>query len=300
MRRLLVTGATGFVGSHLLYRARFHWKVYGTFKTNRNAPPWAEALHFDLAKDNPSILLETASPDRVVHTAAIARTDDCHQDPDAAYHVNVRGTEKLAAACAARQISLIFLSSDMVFDGKNPPFSEESTPNPQTVYGKTKLEAEEAVRTKSPDATIIRANLVYGHGIGWGSSFSEHILNTLEKDGTVTLFEDQFRSPISVRNLVNALLEIVENPPRRLLHVSGPDRISRHQFGRTLARIIGVDPERVQANRLADHRSVIPYPVDTSFDINLAKSIINTRLLGIEEGLELEYSKLVDEWIGKV
>jgi dTDP-4-dehydrorhamnose reductase len=300
MRRLLVTGATGFVGSHLLYRARFHWKVYGTFKTNRNAPPWAETMCFDLATDNPSMLLETASPDRVVHTAAIARTAACHQDPDTALLVNTKGTERLAAACAARQIPLIFLSTDMVFDGENPPFSEESIPNPQTVYGKTKLEAEEAVRDKSPDATIVRSNLVYGHGIGWGSSFSEHILEDLEKDGSVMLFEDQYRSPISVRNLVNALLEIIENPPRRLLHVSGPERVSRHQFGSKLARIMGISPERVQPNKLADRRTDIQYPVDTSFDINLATSILNTRLLGIEEGLELEYKTLVDEWIGKV
>ena len=299
MRRLLVTGATGFIGSHLVYRARFHWKVYGTFHSNRNAPPWSETLHFDLASDNPSVLLETTYPDRVIHTSAIARTEACQKDPDLAYRINVKGAERLAAACVSRHIPFIFLSTDMVFDGENPPYSETSTPNPQTVYGRTKLEAEEAIRAKLHDASIIRTNLVYGHGVGWGSSFSEMILNTLEKDSSIKLFEDQYRSPISVRNLVDVLMEMIENPPRKLVHVSGPDRVSRLDFGRTLARVMGIDPDNVQGNSIVDHESDIKYPVDTTFDIHLAKNTVNTRLLGIEEGLELEYSTLVDEWIGK-
>lgn len=294
-----MTGATGFIGSHLVYRARFHWKVYGTFCSNRNAPPWSEALHFDLTTDNPSVLLETTYPDRVIHTAAMARTEACNQDADAAHRVNATGTERLAGACASRHIPFILLSTDMVFDGKNPPYSEVSTPNPETVYGQTKLAAEETVCDKLQDATIVRTNLVYGHGVGWGTSFSEHILNTLEKDGSMKLFEDQYRSPISVRNLVDVLMEMIENPPQRLIHISGPDRVNRLQFGRTLARINGMDPDSIQGNRMADLKSDIVYPVDTSYDISVARSMLNTRLLGVEEGLELEYGTLVDEWIGK-
>ena len=280
-------------------RARAHWTVYGTFNSSRNVPPWGETIHFDLATDNPSVLLETASPDRVIHTAALARTEACHRDPNAAHRVNVIGAERLAAACAARQIPFILLSTDMVFDGKNPPYSEESIPNPQTVYGRTKLAAEDAVRSRHPTAAIVRTNLVYGHGIGWGTSFSEWIRHSLKESGSITLFADQYRSPISVRNLVDALLELSENPARRLLHISGPDRVSRYQFGQALARVLGIDPENVQANRLADHPSDVEYPIDTSYDITTAKSIINTELLGIESGLELEYITPAEEWIGK-
>jgi len=299
MRRLLITGATGFVGSHLAYRARHHWRVYGTFLSHRNHPPWIEAIRFDLAKDNPSILLDTMNPDRVVHAAAIARTEACHLDPEKAHQVNVKGSERLASACATHKIPFIFLSTDMVFDGTNPPYSESSPPNPQTHYGKTKLAAEEAVRTKHPTATIVRSNLVYGHGLGWSTSFSEYILNTLKKDGKVTLFEDQYRSPISVRNLSDVLLEIVENPLKKLIHISGPDRLSRLEFGRKLAEFKGIDPQNIQGNRMADHSLDIPFPLDTSFDIGLAKTLINTKLLGIQSGLELEYLTEVEEWIGK-
>jgi dTDP-4-dehydrorhamnose reductase len=299
MRRLLVTGATGFIGSHLVYRARLHWRVYGTFHTQQNAPSGVEMIPFDLAKDNPSILLETADVSRVVHTAAIARTEDCHRDPERAHQVNVKGTERLAAACAARKIPFFFLSTDMVFDGTNPPYSEESTPNPQTVYGQTKLEAEGAILKRIPDVTIIRANLVYGKGLGFSTSHSQIVLHTLENQGSVTLFEDQFRSPVSVRNLTNVLMEMLEDPPCRLIHISGPDRVSRVEFGRAVAKSNDIDPNKVHGNRMADHPSEITYPVDTSFDISLATSSINTRLLGVDEGLNLEYRTEAEEWIGK-
>jgi dTDP-4-dehydrorhamnose reductase len=299
MRRLLITGATGFVGSHLAYRARHHWRVYGTFYSHKNPPPWIEAIRFDLTKDNPSLLLNTINPDRVVHAAAIARTEACHRDPETAHQVNVKGSERLATACATRKIPFIFLSTDMVFDGTNPPYSESSFPNPQTHYGQTKLAAEEAIQAKLPTATIVRSNLVYGHGLGWSTSFSDYILSTLKKDGKVVLFEDQYRSPISVRNLSDALLEIVENPLKKLIHLSGPDRISRLDFGRKLAVTKGIDPQNIQANRMADSSLNIPFPVDTSFDISLAKTSINTKLLGIQDGLELEYNTSVEEWIGK-
>lgn len=273
--------------------------MYGTFNSNRHLLPWGDTVHFDLAIDNPSVLLETTSPDRVIHTAAIARTEACHRDPEAAHRVNVIGTEKLAAACGARRIPLIFLSTDMVFNGKNPPYAEQALPNPETVYGRTKLAAEEAVRARHPDATIVRANLVYGHGIGWGTSFSEWIRISLKKNGSIELFEDQYRSPISVRNLVDVLLEMCESPPRRLLHVSGPDRVSRRHFGQALARTLGIDPDTIRANRLQDHPSDIEYPIDTSYDIALARSTIKTELLGIEPGLELEYVTSAEAWIGK-
>jgi dTDP-4-dehydrorhamnose reductase len=300
MRRILITGATGFIGSHLAYRSRHLWTVYGTFHSHRNTPPWIQAIPFDLAVDNPSVLLDTMYPDRVVHTAAISKTEACHRDPDAAIRVNVRGSERLAAACATRKIPLIFISTDMVFDGVNPPYSETSIPNPQTHYGKSKLAAEEAVRAKIPDATIIRSNLVYGRGLGWGTSFSEHIIASLKKEGSVTLFEDQYRSPISVRNLADVLLEMVENPANKLLHISGPDRISRLEFGKRLAEVKGLESQNIKGNRMADLPLEIPFPADTSFDISLAKSLINTRLLGIEDGLRLEYITKVEEWIGKV
>ena len=299
MRRLLVTGATGFVGSHLLYRARHHWKACGTFCNNRNTPSWVDTVHFDLARDNPSLLLDTASPSRVVHTAALARTEACHHDPESAHQVNVTGTERLAAACVVRNIPFIFLSTDMVFDGQDPPYSEISKPNPQTEYGKSKLAAEKAVLARDPSSTIVRTNLVYGKGLGWSTSFSGNVLKTLEKEGTIALFEDQFRSPISVRNLVDVLLEMVENPPGKLFHVSGSDRVSRLEFGRALARVNGLDPDMVTGNRMADHDSDIPYPKDTSFDISLATSSFNTRLLAIDEGLQLEYQTQLEQWTGK-
>ncbi len=299
MRRLLVTGATGFVGSHLLYRARHYWKACGTFCSNRNTPSWTDTIHFDLSKDNPSLLLDTVNPSRVVHTAAMARTEACQQDPELAHMVNVTGSERLASACAVRNIPFIFLSTDMVFDGQDPPYSETSETNPQTDYGKSKLAAEEAVLARNASATIVRTNLVYGKGLGWSTSFSRNVLMTLEKEGSVALFEDQFRSPISVRNLTDLLLEMVENPPGKLLHVSGSDRVNRLEFGRALAGINGLNPDKVTGNRMADHDSDIPYPQDTSFDISLAKSLFNTRLLGIDEGLLLEYQTQPEQWIGR-
>ena len=116
-------------------------------------------------------MIERLQPDAVVNVAAIADIDFVEREQDLAHQVNVTGARNIADSCARRGIRYVFFSSDAVFDGEGGPYREEDAPNPVNYYGKTKLEAEQAVLTAHPAAAVIRISLVLGYPVTSGNSF---------------------------------------------------------------------------------------------------------------------------------
>ena len=143
--RLLVTGASGFLGARLVLEARRRgWFAFGASRS-----PWEEdgAVQADLARRGEGErLLEEVRPEAVIHGAAMSRIPDCEKDPELAARVNRDGTGELARAAARRDLPFLYVSTDHVFDGNSAPYGPEDPPSPVSVYGRTKVEGEEAVR----------------------------------------------------------------------------------------------------------------------------------------------------------
>ena len=150
--RAIVTGAAGLIGQYLVKTA------------SRWAPGWAvqglSRAELELT-DTPNLeaRIHALKPDLLIHCAALSRTKDCEQNPDEARRINVEATAHLAQL--SRDIPFIFLSSGEVFDGKTGWYGEADEPNPINVYGKTKLEAEQAV-LQNPRHTVVRIVLTAG------------------------------------------------------------------------------------------------------------------------------------------
>ena len=153
MRTILVTGASGFVGSRVVSRWRNEYVVL--------APTRAELDITDSKSVNSYFMLNY--PDVVVHLAAISNTGYCEQNPDESYRVNVESVCNLAAACARNGVKLVFFSSDQVYNGnyESGPLSEDVEVRPETVYGRHKLEAEQRALELCPAAVALRASWMY-------------------------------------------------------------------------------------------------------------------------------------------
>ncbi len=287
MKRLLVTGGSGLLGGHVMALAREKWQVFGTVYKNAFQMDGVEAVLMDLG-DEASIqhAIEYTQPDAVIHTAAIRNIDFCETHPQKAFHINTSGTEIIAEAAARDSFRLIFVSSDMVFDGKKGMYSEKDSTNPINRYGSSKLTAEKFIITLCENYVIARSALIYGKSVTNSNSCSEELLNMWALGKPASLFTDQFRTPVLVNDLAEALLELAGNEYSGILHLGGAEKISRFAFGKKLAEIKGMPAHLCSPAVMADISFTGDRPVDVSLNIDLARDILTANLKSCTQGLK--------------
>jgi dTDP-4-dehydrorhamnose reductase len=294
MHPILITGASGFLGCYLCRTSPTKQSTTALFEHHAipSLPIYSESL--DLC-DGPRLLnfIKGLKPELIIHAAANSNLDDCEKRPDEARRLNVESTRLLAEFAGREHIRLIFVSSDMVFDGQRGMYREDDTVRPISFYGQTKVEAENMVRDLCPDHVIVRTALIYGRPQYGGTSFSHWLENRLRQGVASPLFYDQFRTPIWVHDLAEAIWHLANSPFVGTIHLAGDNRIDRYQFGLELCRLTGYDSSLLQRVSMNDVASPAPRPVDVSLATDLARTVLHRRLLNTVEGL----AKMVSEAI---
>ena len=274
MKRLLVTGASGFLGWNLCRRLKSKYRIIGTVWAHEVAEPGVTIVRVDLTRpDETRLLMAKFCPDAVIHAAAMALPDACEQYPDAARRINVEAAVDLARLCAGSGIPFVFTSTDMVFDGRHPPYSEDASVAPVNVYGRQKAEAEQRIMEVHPRATVCRLALMFGNGGPCGRSFIQPWLESLKQGQPLKLFTDEFRTPVSAAAAVAGLALALEQSVRGVLHLGGAERMSRFEFGALLARTFDCGTEHILAVRQADVPMAAARPRDVSFDSRRALAL---------------------------
>ncbi|MEO0457436.1 MAG: NAD(P)-dependent oxidoreductase [Cyanobacteria bacterium P01_A01_bin.114] len=263
--RLLVTGASGFLGWHLCHQACDRYQVLGTYFTQSISSPRFTTEPLDLT-DTATLQtrLEKLRPDAVIHTAAQSKPNTCQQHPAESYRINVAASEQLAYFCAQAAISLVFTSTDLVFDGQHAPYSETDTPQPVNLYGAQKVEAEQRILAAHPEAVVCRMPLMFGAATPTAQSFLQGCLSTLQTGKTLSLFTDEFRTPVSATDAAAGLLLAVTHPGSGIWHLGGPERLSRYEFGQRLVEQWKLNPICLKACRQADVPMAAPRPADVA------------------------------------
>ena len=271
---MLITGGSGYLGGELARCAReLDWDAVGTHLTHPTA---------DVALDvrdaaGVGRLVGELAPAAIVHTAYL-------QGGEAMRAVNVDGAAHVAAAAALAGARLVHLSTDVVFDGEaRRPYREEDATGPVTGYGQSKLEAERAVIDADPGALIVRTSLIYG-----GRTPSPHermVAEALSGERDVTFFEDEYRSPVAVGDLAAALLELCETEAAGVLHVAGPEPLTRLAIARAIASAAREDPARLRAGRSADQP--VRRPRYCALDSSRAYGMLRMRVRTVGEVLGL-------------
>lgn len=301
-RALLVLGGSGFLGVHLVEAALGTggpWeRVVFASRSPETAPLSAEAAAaargeaLDLVADEAlEGLLERIDPGWVISAAAMARAADCERDPEAALRTNRDLPRRLGVWAAPREVRVLAISTDLVFGARPAPaggFREEDAPGPLSRYGESKLAGEEELLRVWPRALIARLPLLYGDSRGRGAGATDQVLAAWARGETPTLFTDEWRTPVEVRDAAEALLSLVPGEAGGRVHLGGPERITRAELGRRLASRIGALGRPSGALREAPRKHApgeAPRAADTSLADGRARQLLGRSLLGVEAGL---------------
>jgi dTDP-4-dehydrorhamnose reductase len=173
----------------------------------------AQRPELDLeSADSIERIVAAVQPKAIVNAAAYTAVDKAESDPERAFSINRDGAARLAAAAAKFRIPFVHVSTDYVFDGRKPsPYLEEDVPYPLSIYGRSKLEGELAVRNAYADAIIIRTSWVFSP---FGQNFVKTMLRLAETNEAVKVVNDQRGSPTAAQDLAETIVAILEASAR--------------------------------------------------------------------------------------
>jgi dTDP-4-dehydrorhamnose reductase len=214
--RILLTGANGQLGHELQ-------KVLAG-----DVLLFDDQRHFELTDLNLTQKIIEQCPETIIHAAAYTDVDGCERDPDAAFQVNAQGTRFVAEAAAKIGASLVFISTDYVFDGmKSEPYIENDPVNPLNAYGRSKLQGEEAAFSACPESLVVRTSWLYGvHR----KNFVKTILQLAAKQPEIRVVSDQQGSPTYARELAAVIAGLLRQGVRGIVHAGGEGSCSWHEF----------------------------------------------------------------------
>lgn len=253
--RAVVIGGSGQIGSWLLrtLAERGHEAV-GTYAT----VPFDGLVPLDASHLAESAeWLRAQNPDVVFYPAGFTWVDGCERDPNRARSANVEQPLNLARAAAEVGARFVSFSTDYVFDGAAGPYAETDPPNPLSVYGRAKLEGEQALG----DACLnLRTTWVYGPE-RQGKNFAYQLARALREKGELLCPSDQFSTPSYGPDVALAAVLLAERGEAGIVHVAGPDFMGRVEFARALATAFGLDPAGIIGRPTAELGQGAPRPL---------------------------------------
>jgi len=270
MKKLLITGASGFLGWNLCKLAKKEWDVYGTYFSHNLEIPGTKLVKLDLTDfTEVKRVFREIQPAAVIHTAAQSQPNYCQTHVQESLLINVTASLNIAELCADNLIPYIFTSTDLVFDGLKGFYQETDSVNPVNIYGEHKAMAEVEILKRYPQAAICRMPLMFGNATPTATSFLQSFIKTLREGKELKLFTDEFRTPVNGKIAAEGLLLALEKV-KGIIHLGGKEKISRYDFGRLLVEVFEIPNPKIQASLQKDVKMTAPRPSDVSLDSSKA------------------------------
>ncbi len=264
---LWITGTGGFLGAYMAQAALKQWAGWKVVCLSHAILDLTDFHAVDAA-------FAAATPQAIIHCAALSKTTDCERRPDAARRVNVDATWHLAQQAEA--IPFLYLSTDLVFDGRTGNYDESAPVNPLHVYGETKAEAERLV-LQNPRHFVVRTSLNAGTSGPGDRSFSESLRHQWEQGQESVLFTDEYRTPIAAIETARGICALFAMGSPGLYHLAGSERLSRFDIGQLLARQWAHLRPRIRAASLKEYTGPAR-AADTSLNCMKAQAWLPFRL----------------------
>jgi len=280
--RILLTGGNGQLGQELLEAATAAGHaVRSTTRADCDVT----------SPESVRQVIEEAEPEVLVNCAAWNKVDAAESQNDDAFRVNALGPRVLAGLCAARQVLLVHLSSDYVFDGSaTSPVDEWHRPNPLSTYGASKLAGENEVRGLAPRHQVVRTAWLYGRD---GPNFVLSILRAMTDGRPLRVVSDQLGSPTWTGHLAPALLRVIARDIPGTYHLTNSGAVSWHGFAEAIVAAVGGSAD-VAAITTAEYPAAARRPSYSVLDNRVWRLLGEPALPDWQEGLSAYVAHLRD------
>lgn len=292
MKKVLVTGATGMLGSDIvqIFNEDNSYEVYGAGRSLSDLIPNSRQFVVDFTKPN-EVKKITVNPDLIIHTAAITDILSCQNNPDLAKKIHVDSTYELAKLKSAA--AFYYVSTDSVFDGTKDNYNENDETNPLNVYAATKLSGERAAIDAGLSQVVILRTNIYGVHVPVRNSLVEWAFKEWQKGNSVSGFTDVCFNAVHTWQLAALLKFLFDNRIfHPILNIGSSEIISKFEFLKRLSVSLRFASSLVMPSLSSNVKTTIPRPANTSLDTTLLSSFY--KLPTFNEGLTQVSQKILN------
>ena len=288
MEKMMIVGGSGLLGGHLINVAQRDFDVVATYLGHPIEVPGCTCIPMDITdrQETEKIILDK-KPDVIVLSAAQRNVDYCEQNREEVRKINVEGARNVALASKKSGSKLIYLSTDLVFDGKKGQYVEEDTTNPMNHYGVTKLKGEREVARVLEDYAIARVSVLYDvNPFAHTTNFVAWVINSLKQGKQLSLFTDQYRNATHIKNACDALIAIHKKEKKGIFHVAGKTCENRYDIGMKITEIFGFDDSLISKTTSDEGDWIALRPKRCCLSVDKMETRLGIPAVSIEEGLE--------------
>ena len=298
-KKILVTGSNGLLGQKLTDMLRYHsdYELIASSK-GENRYPETEGYTYEQLDVTDYIDIERLivkyQPYAVIHTAAMTNVDQCESEKEACQKLNVDSVAHLIKLANQHPFYLVHLSTDFIFDGTTGPYKETDAPNPLSLYGHSKNDAELLLLASNINYSILRTIIVYG--VAAAMSRSNIVLwakGALEKGSPIKVVNDQYRMPTLAEDLAKACILAIEKRAQGIFHISGKDYMSVIEMVRRIAKFFKLDDSIIEETDSSTLNQAAARPPKTGFVLDKAIHELGYAPHTFEEGLAVVQKQLV-------
>ena len=271
MKKVLITGGSGLLGQYLNLATSKKFNFFTTYRNNPGNCKEFPSSGVDILNEKElQTLFNYFKPEIVIHTAAI--TNPVRKENQSAkeyFDTNVTATKSIVQLCERYHSKIIYVSTDLVYAGYRGSFlKEDAKLFPASLYAETKLVGESKVKEFTDNYLILRTALLYGFGLNHSRSHFQNMYDDLKNKREVKLFNDQFRTPISLSDSARIITEFTEMDLKgETINLGGKERLSRYELGEILCLISGFDKKLLQKITM-DEIPNFPNVKDVSLNID--------------------------------
>jgi len=294
-QRILVTGANGMLGQRIIdfYLKQDNTQLLACSIEKTSGNKGVDYVSCDITKreDIKSIIYDFY-PDFIVNAAAFTNVDASEIERETAWKVNVKAVEYLAEAGRVRDIHLVHISSDYIFDGKQGPYSETAKPNPLGYYGRTKLASENTLKISGTFYTILRTNVLYGHSANSRPDFVRWVINSIRSGKPIRIVTDQINNPTFLDDLVQAINKTIVFKKQGVYNIGGKELLSRYKFTEIIADFFKLDKSLITPIRTKNLNQAAKRPLKSGLITIKAETELNYKPHTILESLAIMRKEL--------
>jgi dTDP-4-dehydrorhamnose reductase len=286
MKRILITGTSGMLGSFLVRAFQDRYDVISTATKDFIHNPAKKFISFDLKETKYNSLINLCNPHIIIHCAAITDGNYCEINPEEAFLVNGHSVKKLLDA-TSEDVKIIYISTDAVFPSSIHYAKENDLPFPHSVYGKSKELGEFFLRQSDRQYHIIRTTIV-GHNINTTKKgFVEWILSSVYEKRSISLFDDVIFTPITIwqiSSLIEALIN--SNTSEKVLHFVSSDYCSKFDFGLKIVKSLNLSSNLIERGSIMKFEDRAKRATDQTLDSTLSSIALGLNMPTVEDVIQ--------------